>query len=168
MFSLSDCPYFLRYVAICLLPLFSSLWRHKFCSLPQLSCQFTFLHNQESQDKNVNILKALSRIRTWDTGPGTLRPGTLELGCWDTDTQDPGPGTLELATCDPETQNLESRTLRIEVVTQIRSILTRSTDCINFNYEANFDNKKLGHLSGKRRVSSGQTRTFTKIFGHLT
>ena len=97
-----------------------------------------------------------------------MEQGTSELGCWDPDAQDSGPGTLELATCDPETQNPESRTLRIELVTQIRSIPTRTTDFFNFNCEENFDNKKLGLLSRKLRVSGRWTKTFTKILGHLT
>ena len=126
----------------------------------------------------------MSKIRTWDPRPGTLRPETPEpwdpgpwdsdtqtlrpwdLEFWDTrpwhpgpwnwdsDTQDPGNGSLGLGNCDPETQNPESRTLRIELVTQIPSIPTCTTDWINFNCEANFDNKKLGHLSQKLRCSS--------------
>ena len=112
----------------------------------------------------------------WDLRPGTLRPGTLGAGTlrlWDpatrdSDTQDPGNRSLGLGNCYSETQNPESRTLRIELVTQIPSILTRTIDWINFNCEANFDNKKLGHLSQKLRCSSRWTKTFTKIFWHLT
>ena len=99
--------------------------------------------------------------RPWDPGTWdleTLRPGTLEtrtLRLWGPDTQQPGNRSLGLRNCDSETQNLESRTLRIELVTQIPSILTRTTDWINFNCEANFDNKKLGHLSQKFDLGAG-------------
>ena len=37
--------------------------------------------------------------------------------------------------------------MRIEHVTQIPNIPTRITDLIIFNGEANYDNKKLGHMS---------------------
>ena len=91
---------------------------------------------------------------TWDPDPRTLRPRTL--GLWDPDTQDRGTGTLGHGTLTPRTLQigpwyLELATLRprTELVMQIPSILTRTTDWINFNSEANFDNKKLGHLSQK-------------------
>ena len=61
----------------------------------------------------------------------TLRHRTLEagtLGLWDPDTQDPGNRSLGIGNCYSETQNPESRTLRIELVTQIPSILTHTTD----------------------------------------
>ena len=45
--------------------------------------------------------------------------------------------------------------MQIELVTQIPTILTRTTDWINFNCEANFDNKKLGHLSQKLDSGAG-------------
>ena len=112
--------------------------------------------------------KAWSKIRTWDPGPGTLRPGTQDpetlrpgtlepetLGLWDSDTQEPGNRSLRLGNCDSETQNPESRSLRIELLTQIPSILTRTTDWIKFNCEASFDNKKLGHLSQKLDLGAG-------------
>ena len=38
---------------------------------------------------------------------------------------------------------------------QIPNILTRTTDGLNFNCEANFDNKKLGHLSQKVESGAG-------------
>ena len=65
----------------------------------------------------------------------------MTLGLWDSgtqypDSQDPGTESLGLGTCYPETQNPESRTLRMELVTQIPSIPTRTTDCTNFYYEA--------------------------------
>ena len=82
----------------------------------------------------------------------------------DSDTQDPGNGSLGLRTCDLETQNPESRTLRIELVTQIPSILIPATDLINFNCEGNFDNKKLGHLSGKLRSRADGPKYLTKFF----
>ena len=40
-------------------------------------------------------------------------------------------------------------------MTQIPSILTHTTDWINFNCEANLDNKKLGHLSQKLDLGAG-------------
>ena len=83
---------------------------------------------------------------------------------WGTNIQDPGTGRLGLGTCDRENQNPESRTLRVELVTQIRSILTRITNCINLKCEGNFDNKKLEHLSRKLRVLSRWTKIFTEIF----
>ena len=112
------------------------------------------------------------KIRTWDPGPRILRPetpwswdpGPWDPGPWKPDTQDAENGSLELGNCDPETQNPESRTLRIELVTQISSIPTRTTDWINFNCEANFDNKKLGHLSQKLRCSSRWTKHLPKCF----
>ena len=53
---------------------------------------------------------------------------------------DPRTGILE-----PETQNPETRTPRIELVTHRFLVATDpTTDCINFNCEAHFDNKKLG------------------------
>ena len=98
--------------------------------------------------------------------PETLRPGTLgvgTLGLWDPgtldpDTQDPGNKSLGIGNCYSETQNPESMTLRIELVTQIPSILTHTADWINFNCEANFDNKKLGHLSQKLDACAGVDR----------
>ena len=97
----------------------------------------------------------------WD--PGTLRPRTLSP--WDHGLWNPGPGdsgtltprNLEIGPWDLEiaTQNPESRTLIIKLVTQIPSILTRTTDWINFNCEANFDNIKLGHLSQKLDLGAG-------------
>ena len=75
---------------------------------------------------------------TWDLAPPETRePGSGTLGHgplpprtwnWDPDTQDPGTGSVELGTCDPETQNPESRTVRIELVTQTPSIPTSTTD----------------------------------------
>ena len=85
----------------------------------------------------------------WNTGPWQPGPLNWDSGKWDPDTQDPGNRSLGIGNCYSETQNPESRTLRIELVTQIPSILTRTTAWINFNCEANFDNKKLGHLSQK-------------------
>ena len=99
----------------------------------------------------------------WHPGPWSWKPGT-----WGPDTQNLGSGSLELGNCDPETQNLDSRTLRIELVTQTPSIATRTTAWINFNCVANFDNKKLVHLIQKLRCSSKWTKTFTRIFWHLT
>ena len=63
-------------------------------------------------------------------GHGTLTPRTLGLGLWnkDPDTQNPGNGSLGLGKCYPETQNPESMALRIELVTQIPSIATRTAD----------------------------------------
>ena len=84
----------------------------------------------------------------WDPGPGPWYlwpldtvPCQSELwnwdpGTWDLDTQDPGTGSLELGICYPETQNPESRTMRIELITQIPSIPTRTPGCTKFNYEA--------------------------------
>ena len=66
-------------------------------------------------------LSPLSRILS----PMTLRPGTLEpgtMGLWDPDTQEPE------NRWNSETQNPESRTLITELVTQIPSILTHTTD----------------------------------------
>ena len=62
---------------------------------------------------------------------------------------------MELVNSDSENQNSESRIPRIELVTQIPSIMTRTTGWINFNCEANFDNKKLGHLSQKLDLGTG-------------
>ena len=96
------------------------------------------------------------RPGTWD--PETLRARTLEpdtLGLLDPDTQEPGNRSLGLGNCDSETQNPQSRSLKIELLTQIPSILTRTTDWIKFNCEANFDNKKLGHVSQKLRLGAG-------------
>ena len=69
---------------------------------------------------------------TPDPGPlrlGTLGLGTCYPGTWDPDTQDPGNGTL--GSCDQQ--------------------LTPTAECINFIYEANFDNKELRHVCQKRR-----------------
>ena len=49
----------------------------------------------------------------------------------DPETQDSGNGSLELRTCYPETQNPESKTLRIELMTQIPGIPTCTIDCTN-------------------------------------
>ena len=76
-----------------------------------------------------------------------MRAGTLDPETRDPDTRDPGNGFLGLGNCSPKTQSPESRTLRIELVTQIPSITARTTDWINFNCEATFDYKKLGHKS---------------------
>ena len=68
---------------------------------------------------------------TWDSGtrdPGIPGQWKWDREIWEPDTQDPGTGSLKLGTCDPETQNPESRTVRIELVTQIPSIPTRITD----------------------------------------
>ena len=40
-------------------------------------------------------------------------------------------------------------------MTQIPSIMTRTTGWINFYCEANFDNKKLGHLRLKLELGAG-------------
>ena len=40
-------------------------------------------------------------------------------------------------------------------MTQIPSILIRTTDWSNFNCEANFDNKNLGHLNQKLNLGAG-------------
>ena len=61
---------------------------------------------------------------TWDPATTTLGLGTCNPGTWDPVTRDPGNGTL--GPCDWQ--------------------LTPTTDCINFISEANFDNKKLGHV----------------------
>ena len=102
----------------------------------------------------------------WDTGSWYPGPWNWDSGRWDSDTQDPGNGSLRLWNCNPETQNPESRTVRIELVTQIPSSPNRTSEWINFNCEANFDNKKLAHLSQKLRCSSRWSKTFTNIFWH--
>ena len=70
--------------------------------------------------------------------PGSADPETRDSGSQDPDTQDHGTGIptprtlgngfLGLGNCDPEAQNPESRTLRIELATEIPSIPTRTTD----------------------------------------
>ena len=92
--------------------------------------------------------------------PGPWEPKTRDIGTRDPDTQEPENKSLGLESYDPEseTQNPESRTLIIELVTQIPSILTHTTDWINFNCEASFDNKKLGHLSQKLYLGAGVDR----------
>ena len=105
----------------------------------------------------------LWELRPWGSGswdPGTLGPWNPGPSNWGSgtgnpDTQKPENWSLGLGNCYSETQNPESRTLRIELVTQISSIPTRTTDWINFNCEANFDNKKLGHLSQKLDSGAG-------------
>ena len=94
----------------------------------------------------------------WNTGPWHPGPSNWDFGTWDPDTQDPGNRSLGIGNCYSETQNPESMTLRIELVTQIPSILTHTTDWINFNCEANFDNKKLRHLSQKLDSCAGVDR----------
>ena len=106
-----------------------------------VSIMFPFSSKTETF-RSFLSLSPLSRTLS----PMTLRPGTLEpetMGLWDPDTQEPE------NRWNSETQNPESRTLITELVTQIPSILTHTTDWINFNCEANFDNKKLRHLSQK-------------------
>ena len=71
--------------------------------------------------------------RPWDPRFWITRPWLSGPWNWDPDTQDPGNGSLGLGNCDPEAQNPESRTLRIELATEIPSIPTRTTDWINFN-----------------------------------
>ena len=63
----------------------------------------------------------------WDTGPRHPAPWN-----WNSDIQGPGTGSLGIQDCDSETQNPERRTLRIELVTQIPCIPTRTIDWINF------------------------------------
>ena len=63
---------------------------------------------------------------TQDRDPWLWEPGTRYP-----DTQDSGNGSLELRTCYPETQNPESKTLRIELMTQIPGIPTCTIDCTN-------------------------------------
>ena len=70
-------------------------------------------------------------------GTGILTPRTPELGPWH----------LGLAILRPRILIAGPS----EFVTQNPSIPTRTTDCVNFNCEANFDNKKLGHLCRKLR-----------------
>ena len=94
-------------------------------------------------------------LRLWVPEPWDMEPSNWDYETWDPDTQDPGNMSLGLGNCYSETQNLESITLRIELVTQIPNILTRTTGWINFNCEANFDNKKLGHLSQKLDSGAG-------------
>ena len=55
-------------------------------------------------------------------------PETRGPGIRDPDTRDPGNGFLGLGNCSPKTHSPESRTLRIELVTQIPSITARTTD----------------------------------------
>ena len=88
---------------------------------------------------------------------GTLRPGTLEPGTlrpWEPDTQKPGNTSLGLWNWDFESQKHESRTLRIQLVTQIQSILTW--------WKARAYKSKTWP-----RCWSRWTKTFTKIFWHL-
>ena len=113
----------------------------------------------ETWDPGPQDLETQDRgsLRPGTLRPGTLRPRTLEWysGTWDPGTQEPGNRSLGLGNSDSETQYPESRTLRIELLTQVPSILTRITDWINFNCEANFNNKKLGHLSQKLDLGAG-------------
>ena len=54
---------------------------------------------------------------------------TLELGPWNSG---PWNWVMRLGNCDPEAQNPEYRTMRIELVTNILTIPTRTTNWINF------------------------------------
>ena len=95
---------------------------------------------------------------TWDLGPWDPRPwdpGPWHPGLWDLGRtlgpSDPGPGTLEpwdSGTLGSKTVagpwKYDPRTLRLAA--------DPTTDCINFICEANFDNKKLGHVCQKRRA----------------
>ena len=151
----------------------------------QKNCKYSKSENPLSISKlllTLVIRRSLkSRPETWDLGPWNLRPrtpGLWDSGPWDPETwdsgtlqhgtKDPGTRSLGLGNCNPETQNPESKTLRIELVTQIPSIPTRTNDWINFNCEASFDNKKLGYVSQKLRCSSRWTKNFAKILWHLT
>ena len=134
-------------------------------------CRHSLKSGPETQDHGTLRLKTLG---SWDLESMALGPGTQELwdsgpwhrGSWnrDPDIQDSGTGSLGLAICDPETQNAESRTLRIELVTLIPSIATCTTYWINFNCEANFDDKKLGHLSWKLRSQGDGPKYLPKFF----
>ena len=133
----------------------------KSCQLKSIETLFLLVASK----RIVSIAKVKNlRPRT----PGLWDLGLWDPATWDPGTQDPGTWSLGLGNCNRETQNPESKTLRIELVTQIPSIPTRTTDWINFNCEASFDNKKLGYVSQKLRCSSRLTKNFAKIFWHLT
>ena len=90
-----------------------------------------------------------SGSETWDPGPGTLglcdpRPGTrFPRPCG------LRPGTLE--SCDLELWDARVRNLGLGILEWDPGTLRlATTDCINFICEANFDNKKLGHVCRKR------------------
>ena len=85
-----------------------------------VSIMFPFSSKTETF-RSFLSLSPLSRTLS----PMTLRLGTLEpgtMGLWHPDTQEPE------NRWNSETQNPESRTLITELVTQIPSILTHTTD----------------------------------------
>ena len=90
-------------------------------------CQWITLFSETLIIKYNSILKiGQKRISTYKghslkSGPETLRRRIL--GLWDPEERDPGIVFLGLGTCD-----LESRSFRIELVTQIPSISTHTTD----------------------------------------
>ena len=163
----------------------------------ELFCLYSLFHFYDVSHTQTDTLK--SGPETWELGPWNLRPRTPgswdsglwdpetlrpgSLGLWDPYTQDPGTGSLGDETLTPRTLekgtwDLEIATLRSEILRagpwelnlwQIPSILIRTKDWINFNWKANFDNEKVGHLSQTwLRCWSRWTKTFTKIFWHLT
>ena len=159
-----DCLFFLRYWLICVLQLLVNQFVTSDFEINLIFLRHSLKSGPETQgvgpwDPRHGIL------RHWCLGPWnpeTLRPGTLgswhpgpwnwDLGTWGPDTQDSATGSLGLGTWDSEIQNPESRTLRIELATQIPSIPTHTTDWVNFNYEGNFDNKKLGRLTSESKI----------------
>ena len=115
------------------------------CFLKMSLCLFN-TYNESKDNAHITILGPSLKsgpetrdprtLRPWGSStrdpdtqdPGTWDPDTQDPGTWDPDTQNPRTGSLGLGTCNPETQNPESRTLRTELVTQIPSIPTRTTD----------------------------------------
>ena len=133
-----------------------------YCSLTGYSWMFYHLDNTSTR-RSLKSGPETQDLEPWDprtVRPRALRSGILVHGTLTPRTVELGPWHTGLGNCDPETQNPESRILRIALVTQVPT----RTNWINFSCEANFDNKKLGHLSQKRRCSSW----WTKTFWHLT
>ena len=113
--------------------LFSLIWFSWFhfllFHLPYYSSQFwhTLKWGPETRDPRT--------LGLWDLGLGTLGPWN-----WDPETWDSWLWTWEPYNRDPGNGTLRPWDLQ----------LNPATDCINFICEANFDNKKPGHLSRLR------------------
>ena len=138
-----------------------------------------FWHSPKSGPETRNL-------GLWDSqtkDPGTLRLRTQDMGFWDPDTRDPGTGTLghetlaqktlEMGAWDLGLATLRPRILSLgpwELNLWHRFLVSRPAPQIELtlNCEANFDSKTLGHLSRKLKCSKRWTKTFTKIFWHLS
>ena len=77
----------------------------------------------------------------------------------DPDTQDPGNGSLGLGNGNPETQNPESRTLKVELVTQIPSIQTHTRLTLL---------STIGNINYKLLENTDSNLTQTLLFGNTS